>query len=143
MTRKSGRDGNIDYQTLVAFRSALRRFLRISEEIASGLGLTPQQHQMMLVIRGYSGEGHPTIGALAKRLQVRHNSAVGLINRLARLGFVKRVPGKRDRRQVQVLFTGNGLAMLEKLTLAHHAELKQIGPEIRKLLTILQRQWEQ
>lgn len=142
MLKKTAAETSIDYQTLVAFRSALRKFLRVSEEIAGSLGLTPQQHQMMLVIRGYAGPDHPTIGDLAKRLQVRHNSAVGLINRLARLGFVKRQPGKLDRRQVKVLFTSKGLAMLEKLTLAHHGELKQIGPEIRKLLAALQRQWE-
>ncbi|MGH8370981.1 MAG: MarR family transcriptional regulator, partial [Gammaproteobacteria bacterium] len=76
MAKKSGPDHVIDYQTLGAFRSALRKFLRISEKLAGSLGLTPQQHQMMLVIRGVSETSTPTVGELARLLEVRHNSAV-------------------------------------------------------------------
>ncbi|MGH8371661.1 MAG: MarR family winged helix-turn-helix transcriptional regulator [Gammaproteobacteria bacterium] len=128
----------IDYQTLGAFRAALRKFLRMSEAIAGNFGLTPQQHQMLLVVRGFLGKDEPAVGILARRLQIRHNSAVGLINRLVKLRLVRRISDKQDRRLVKVVLTAKGLKVLDKLTLAHQTELAQIGPEIRKLLTTLQ-----
>src|SRR5690348_9735694 len=56
--------GHMDYTRLAEFRASLRRFLRRSEEIAQGLGLTPQQHQAMLAIKGFPGRERPTVGAL-------------------------------------------------------------------------------
>jgi DNA-binding MarR family transcriptional regulator len=136
-SREAAAKKDIDYVTLASFRAALRKFLRTSEEIAEGFGITPQQHQMLLVIRGFDGERDPTIGELATRLQVRHNSVVGLINRLSALGLVRRIADKHDRRQVHIALTAKGHAMLDKLTSAHRTELKAIAPEIHKLLNIL------
>jgi DNA-binding MarR family transcriptional regulator len=39
----------------------------------------------LLAIKG-SPDGPPTVGDLAERLAIRHNSAVGLINRLVSAG---------------------------------------------------------
>ena len=70
-----------DYRLLAEFRRLLRQFLVFSEQQALGVGLAPQQHQALLAIKG-SPDGPPTVGDLAERLAIRHNSAVGLINRL-------------------------------------------------------------
>lgn len=128
-----------DYVTLADFRSALRKFLRASEEIAMGLGLTPQQHQALLAIKGFSGGAPPTISQLAARLHIRHNSAVGLVNRLARQRLVRRKDSRVDHRQVFVVLTARGSAMLDKLTYSHRVELRRIGREITRLLTELTR----
>lgn len=128
-----------DYLTLASFRAALRRFLRISEDLAHGLGLTPQQHQAMLAIRGFPGEQAPTVGALAARLQVNHNSAVGLVTRLVKQGYARRDTSKEDRRRMHVSLTPKGQGILDKLTEAHRNELRHIGPEITRLLTELTR----
>ncbi|HEV2112300.1 MAG TPA: MarR family transcriptional regulator [Gammaproteobacteria bacterium] len=128
-----------DYKTLAAFRAALRRFLRVSEDLAHGLGLTPQQHQAMLAIRGYPGDVWPTVGQLAARLQVNHNSAVGLVTRLVKHGYARREPSKEDHRRVHVTLTPKGHGILDKLTEAHRIELRHVGPEITWLLTELTR----
>lgn len=128
-----------DYITLADFRSALRKFLRTSEEIAQGLGLTPQQHQVLLAIKGFPGEKPPTISQLAARLHVRHNSAVGLVNRLVLQRLVKRKAAQVDHRQVYVVLTARGSAMLDKLTHSHRVELRRIGGEINRLLAELTR----
>src|SRR5579885_1440144 len=128
-----------DYLTLSAFRAALRKFLRVSEELAQGVGLTPQQHQAMLAVRGFPGDAHPTVGDLATRLQIRHNSAVGLITRLESQGYVRREPSKQDQRRMHVMLTAKGQTVLDKLTEAHRAELRHIGPEITRLLKELTR----
>lgn len=128
-----------DYVTLADFRSALRKFLRTSEEIAMNLGLTPQQHQVLLAVRGFPGGSPPTISQLAARLHIRHNSAVGLVNRLAGQRLVKRRHSQVDHRQVFVVLTPKGSAMLDKLTRSHRLELQRMGHEITRLLMELTR----
>lgn len=123
-----------EYERLAAWRYALRQFLHFSETAAQAVGLTPQQHQALLAIRGFPGRDQVTVGELAERLQVRPHSAVGLVDRLAADGLVQRVAGRQDRRQVYVALTGRGSALLEQLTAAHRAELRRIGPQLRELL---------
>ncbi len=127
----------MDYTRLAEFRASLRRFLRRSEEIAQGVGLTPQQHQALLAIKGFPGGESPTVGALAKRLQMRHNSAVGLMNRLGEHGYVERLRSKEDRRKVFLEVTAKGDAILAKLTAAHRVELRALGPKLTQLLAEL------
>ena len=66
-----------EYRVLARFRFALRVFLRFSEDAARAAGLTPNQHQLMLAVRGFPS-GSPTISDLAEWLQLRHNSTVEL-----------------------------------------------------------------
>ena len=127
-----------DYETLASFRYALRQFLHFSEEAAEAVGLTPQQHQALLAIRGFPGRDWVTIGELAERLQIRHHSAVGLVDRLAVQKLVTRTLAEDDRRQVHVVLTANGLSILEQLAAVHRAELRRIGPQINQLLAQLE-----
>jgi DNA-binding MarR family transcriptional regulator len=125
-----------EYEMLASFRHALRRFLSFSEEAAREVGLTPQQHQALLAIKGAKG-GEVTVGHLADALQIKHHSAVGLIDRLVEQGLATRVPAAADRRQVLVTLTAHGLDLLAELTSAHRHELRRVGPELRTLLTRL------
>src|SRR5215831_17109845 len=90
------------------FRYEIRRFLHFSEMAARRAGLHPQQYQLLLAIRGLPREHEPTIGHLAERLQLQHNSAVELINRAERRGLVMRADDRQDRRQVRVHLTNKG-----------------------------------
>ncbi len=126
-----------DYETLASFRYAVRQFLHFSEEVAESVGLTPQQHQALLAIRGFPGRDRVTIGELAERLQIRHHSAVGLVDRLVTQQLVTREAAENDRRQVYVALTSRGLGILEQLSAVHRAELHRIGPQISQLLTQL------
>ena len=128
------------YETLAAFRYALRRFLHFSENAAHAAGLTPQQHQALLAIKGFPGRDRVTVGELAERLQLRHHSTVGLVDRLAAEQYVLRVRSEQDRRQVFVQLTARGEAILAQLSAAHSRQLKQIGPELNRLLQQLAEQ---
>lgn len=128
-----------DYLMLASFRAALRKFLRTSEDIAHNLGLTPQRHQAMLAVRGFPGDEPPTVGALAAKLHIRHNSAVGLVTRLVNEGYLRREKSKLDQRRQHVRLTPKGQAVLDKLTEAHRTELRHIGPDITRLLKELTR----
>src|SRR5205814_3775832 len=85
-----------DYARLAAFRHALRRFLRFSEAAAARAGLTSQHYQAMLVLRGCPDDKRVTINDLAQQLLIKHNSAVELVDRLAREGLVVREPSSAD-----------------------------------------------
>lgn len=135
-----GRITNAEYQALADFRYALRHFLGYSERAAAAAGLTPQQHQALLAIRGFRGRGTITVGELAERMQLRHHSAVGLLDRLSARGLVKRRTSGEDRRQVWISLTARGLESLEQLTSSHREELLRIGPNLRQVLDQLSRE---
>ena len=126
-----------DYRLLAEFRFLLRQFLVFSEEKASGIGLSAQQHQALLAIKGH-GDGMPTVGDLAQRLAIRPNSAVGLVDRLALAGYIVRRTDAEDRRRVTLTLAKKGETVLEKLTAAHRDELRRMAPLLKPLLAQLQ-----
>ena len=123
-----------EYETLADLRYSLRQFLHFSEEAAHQAGITPQQHQALLAIKGFRETKDIGVGELAERLQVRHHSAVGLVDRLVSKGLVIRKHPAADRRQVHLALTGRGRRTLEKLSAAHKEQLRRVGPHIESLL---------
>jgi len=123
-----------DYQRLAEFRYQLRRFLKFSERAASKMGLRPQQHQALLAIKGTPDE-HVTIGILAERLGIRHNSTVELIDRLIMNGLVERRHNPKDHREVLIDLTNRAEQILADLSLAHRNEIRKIAPLLIELLT--------
>lgn len=122
------------YETLSSLRHALRRFLAFSQAAAREEGIPPQQHQALLAIKGFPGREEVSIGELAEWLHLKHHSAVGLVDRLARRQLVSRVPSRKDRRQVNVKLTARGEALIQRLSEAHLDELKRLGPKLRELI---------
>jgi DNA-binding MarR family transcriptional regulator len=128
-----------DYAALAAFRRALREFLAFSEAAARTSGLTAQQHQAILAIRGHR-DGEPlTVGELAEHLTIRHHSAVELVDRLAKAGLVTRVSAEHDRRTVLVGLTPKSEGILEELSAIHLDELKSSRELLVQLLERLDR----
>jgi DNA-binding MarR family transcriptional regulator len=125
-----------DYQALAEFRDQIRRFLRFSEQVIKKTGLERGQYQLMLAIKGMPADVRPRIRELASRMEIRHNSAVELVNRLEARGFVHRTRAQDDRREVLLALTPKGEKVLAELALHHHDELRSAGPE---LVTALRR----
>jgi DNA-binding MarR family transcriptional regulator len=124
----------IEYEELADFRYQIRRFLHFSEGAAQTEGLETQQHQALLAIRAMPPAEPCSIGTLAKRLFLQHQSTVGLVDRLERGGLVRRSPSSRDGRQVFVALTRKGEAVLKRLSETHHAELEVRAPELARAL---------
>ena len=129
--------GKRQYENLAALRYALRKFLHFSETAAVAAGVTPQQHQALLAIKGFPGRDWVMVGELAERLQIKHHSAVGLVDRLVKEKLVRRIPGQDDRRQVKLSLTPQGESVLEKLSVIHREQLRRMGPEWQMLLQAL------
>jgi DNA-binding MarR family transcriptional regulator len=124
-------------QAMAELRYQIRLFLRFSENAARQAGIEPQQHQLLLAVKGLPHGSKPTIGVLAERMQLQPHSTVGLIDRLVERGFLVRLRATDDRRQVLVKLTHDGEELLRKLALHHLRELQFIKPKFRNLLQSL------
>jgi DNA-binding MarR family transcriptional regulator len=119
-----------DYQALAEFRYQIRKFLHFSEEAVQTAGLERGQYQLMLTIKGIPEGVRPRIRELANRLQIQHHSAVELINRLERGGYVRRERAQDDRREVLLALTAKGERVLGELAFHHHEELRSAAPSL-------------
>ena len=126
-----------DFKAMAELRYQIRRFLRFSENAARHAGIEPQQHQLLLAVRGLPAGLKPTIGVLAERMQLQHHSTVELIDRLVDRDFLCRLRATDDRRQVLVKLTHDGEEFLKKLSLYHLQELQAAGPKFVKILQSL------
>ena len=116
---------------MAEFRYQIRRFLHFSEKAARAAGIEPQQHQLLLAIKGAMESGEePSVGFLADRLQLQHHSTGELVDRLVERGLVTRSRASEDRRQVLVHLTARGEAELERLSACHLTELRTNGPAL-------------
>ncbi|WP_395335855.1 MarR family transcriptional regulator [Novosphingobium sp. BL-8H] len=126
-----------DYAALAEFRFSLRQFQAFSEIQAGNCGLTPQQHQALLVIRA-APQGAATVGHVAERLILKPHSATGLIDRLVALGHVQRLPSPHDKRQSLLELTPLAHETLESLSAVHRDEIRRLRPMLLALLDKLQ-----
>jgi DNA-binding MarR family transcriptional regulator len=122
-----------DYEALAAFRRGLRGFLAFSEAQARTAGLTPQQHQALLAIRGRSSRTL-TVGELADDLILKPHSALELADRLVGAGLVNRNADPSDRRRVALTLTPRAEELLAALSAAHLAELERQRELLGKLM---------
>lgn len=115
-----------DFEALARFRFGIRRYLRFSEEIVRRHGLTPQQYQLLLALKGFPGRDWATVGEVADRLQLRHHSVVELVDRAQTQELVQRAAHPEDARVVRVLLTAQGERLLGRLAALHRDELKRL-----------------
>ena len=121
-----------NFKAMAELRYQIRRFLRFSENAARQAGIEPQQHQLLLAVRGLPDVLKPTIGVLAERMQLQHHSTVELIDRLVERGFLFRLRSTDDKRQVLVKLTHDGEEFLETTLTASLARTSIRRPNIRK-----------
>jgi DNA-binding MarR family transcriptional regulator len=119
---------------LAEFRHRLRQFLHFSEKAAEKLGLQPQQHQLLLQIAGAPTGTAVTVGYVAERLGLRHNSTVELCDRCEEAGLLARRQDESDRRCVLLEVSPKGRKMLESLSIDHARELNELGPQLIRAL---------
>lgn len=119
-----------DYQALAEFRYQIRKFLHFSERAVQAAGLERGQYQLLLAIKGMPEGVRPRIRELANRMQIQHNSAVELVNRLESGDFVRRERAQDDRREVLLALTPKGERVLAELAIHHHEELRDAAPSL-------------
>src|ERR1051326_1054311 len=140
---KIARDSRIsaeDYRALAEFRYRVRIFLTFSERNARQAGIHPQQHRLILAVKGMPPNVAPSIRNLAQRLQIEHHSAVELKARPAAKGLVVRRSDSGDRRVVHVEVTPKAEKILAQLSMRNKEELRQAAPALVRALRSLTRE---
>jgi len=125
-----------DFENLLAFRVALRRFQRWSEDQAGEVGLTHVQHQLLVAIKGHPGDRPPSVGQLADYLLLQSHSAVGLVDRAEAAGFVRRRADPDDARVVRVELTTEGDRLVTELTKITLTEMRKLAIALNNVLLL-------
>jgi DNA-binding MarR family transcriptional regulator len=139
-----GKIADVDYRVLLVFRTALRRYLQWSSEESARLGLTSQQHQLLLAVRAHPGPTPPSVRELAEYLLIRHHSAVELVNRVEKAGLLTREVDPSDQRVARLRLTPAGEDLIERLSETHLTELQRIAERLgisQELLEHLSREF--
>jgi DNA-binding MarR family transcriptional regulator len=118
----------------------MRKFLSFSRQaLAEKAQLTPEQYEALLAVKAFPSAAGVTISDLSERMQVKHHTAVGVVDKLETLLLLEREPGVRDRRQVFLKLTPEGSRVLAKVAALHREDLRARSPELIQALTRLQR----
>jgi len=138
----TGKDGlnDSDYEALANLRYTLRRFMDFSTSAAQEEGLPSQQHQALLAIKGFAGPDKMTIGMLANRLLIAPHTATELVGRLHAAGLVDRNSDPDDKRRQTLALTEKAEALLLRLTSVHLKEIRDLAPELIRILQHLQKE---
>lgn len=139
-----GKIADVDYRVLLVFRTALRRYLQWSSEESARLGLTSQQHQLLLALRAHPGPTPPSVRELSEYLLIRHHSAVELVNRVEAAGLLIREVDPSDQRVARLRLTPAGESLIEQLSETHLTELQRIADRLgisKELLEHLSREF--
>jgi len=128
-----------DYDALGAFRYAMRKFLRFSKEALAAAKLTTEQYEALLAVKTRSNSNGITVGELSERLQVKHHTAVSLLDKLVARRLVVRRRAREDRRQVYIKLTSGGGSVLARMAALHRREIRHRSSEMIKALGRLQK----
>jgi DNA-binding MarR family transcriptional regulator len=77
-------------------------------------GITPQQYNVLRILRGAGADGLPTL-TIGERMIEQTPGVTRLVDRLERKGLVVRVPCPKDRRRVFCKISPKGLDLLQEL----------------------------
>ena len=124
-----------EFRALAEFRYQIRQFLNGSEQAARSASLEPQQYLFLLALRGLPAGRPATIRELAERMQLRHHSAVEMVNRLERQQLLRRERSRADRREVILHLTPRAEKILSRLARQRIAELRTAAPALVRALT--------
>lgn len=137
ISKKSAAVGPASYRRLAAFRHTLRRFLAFSEAASRTAGITPQQHQALLAVKGALEPETVIVGFLADQLLLRPNSAAELVDRMVKCGLLSKAGAEDDRRRIVLSLTPSAERILHSLSADHIRQLRHSAPVLDGLVDML------
>jgi DNA-binding MarR family transcriptional regulator len=143
-SKRDGRAGPFDSAEQEVFLNLWRTYdrLRILEdELFGRFGLTPQQYNVLRLLRAARPEMLPTL-TLAERLVSRAPDITRMLDRLEERGLIVRDRLAENRRVVRIGLTGAGLSLLDEIASPlHECHARQLGhmtaADLRKLCALL------
>lgn len=136
-SKKSIRNEGVNFKSLAQFRYRLRVFVAFADASAKSAGLTSQQYQALLTIKGLSSQKAMYVGELARLLLVKHHSVVELVDRLAKLKLLRRSVDAKDNRRVLVTLTAKGHRLVQKVAEINFKRLGSSNLKLSKMQKLL------
>lgn len=116
----------VELQRAAAFRSALRRFLARTDEVANAAGLTSQRYDLLLAIKAGPDETS-TMTDLGSQLSLRQTAVTELVKRAEEAGLVERSAFAADGRVVVLALTAEGERRLMLAFVGLREERRQLA----------------
>jgi DNA-binding MarR family transcriptional regulator len=126
-----------EFQALAEFRYLTRGYLSQTERACRAVDLEPLHYAVLLQLAGVPAGRKPTIGFVAQRLHLRHNTTVELVDRMEKRNLLRRVRSTDDRRVVELHVTPSAKAALKQLVNHRIQELTVLAPAFLYALDIL------
>lgn len=131
-----------EQEAFLALWRTYDRLRVLEDDLFAGFDLTPQQYNVLRLLRAAYPDGVPTL-TVADRLVSRAPDITRMIDKLEQRGVVRRERPPTDRRTVLVVVTDAGLRLLdeiaEPLRACHANQLGHLTPADLKKLTALLR----
>jgi len=102
-----------DQELYVVLQRVADRLLQDAQSLLKGHGLSPQQYNVLRILRGAQGRLNCT--EIANRMINRDPDMTRLLDRMETKGWIERARDMHDRRAVLASITGVGLALLAEL----------------------------
>src|SRR5437764_1201404 len=127
-------------------KHVLRRF----DETLSSHGINHGEYKLMLRLATRSPDNRMSAGDLSRSLMLSSGAMTNRLDRLERVGLVRRVPDPRDRRGVLIELTDSGIDQIDGAVTEQAAkeidvmsalnpkELTQLNGLLRKVLSSLE-----
>lgn len=85
------------------------------DKIFSDFSISPTQYNVLRILKGVYPEGHPRC-EIDARLLDRASDVTRIIDRLEKIGLVKRIKNKSDRRMSVARITDRGIELVNNIT---------------------------
>jgi DNA-binding MarR family transcriptional regulator len=133
---------SLEQQVFLNLWRSYDRLRQWEDELFAGHDLTPQQYNVLRLLRGVHPGTLATL-TLAQHLVSRAPDITRMLDKLEQRGLIERTRPADDRRTVLVAITAAGLALLEELAeplrICHARQLGHMKPQdLRRLARLLQ-----
>jgi len=131
-TGKGAADAELE--RAAAFRAELRRFLRRTEDVTTGAGLTPQRYDLLLMIKTAGADGVGVrVTELCELLQLQQPAVTELVKRAEEARLVVRRSSAEDGRVSLLSLTPEGDRRLMKAFTSLQGDREALAGSLRAL----------
>lgn len=116
---------SVNHETLLSLVRTSSLMQKLSDRFFSRFGLTDVQFNILMILKEYGGEGLSQ-SELGEHLIVTKSNVVGLVDRLERGGYVKRLSHPSDRRFNQIVLTPKGRKLEAKVQKSYFKEVDKM-----------------
>ena len=132
--------GSVRYdEPRLSLTSNYLTYYQKDERVVANGNVNAEQYEALLAIKAFASPEGLTISQLSERLQIKHHSAVNIVDRLVERKLITRETAEVDRRRRHLGLTAKGEKFIEELAGVHRKEIRNRSAELIKALERLKK----